>query len=542
MASLSQYPTADLAQGRLLLEQLGSFWINIFQDTDVLRSHLRSSANEQGQSYLNYLEAVASVSRFTVPVFHRQYWYLFGLLRSQTEDVPSVYWPDDLQYGPQNGHVPGRPAGFVQTYNGSDQPGIARAPLPDSFANIPFTIHNKVVLPSQTLVSGLDFTVDPNAKTITFRNNPFLDPLFPKRDVYDANGVKIDEEVALWVYMGDFDLNYVYVQFGYAIGMRYASSQDYKNILNAVWDMFVLCLSRESLQQFLSAMSGIPFVLETEEKIEVVRTEDDRQLIITDRHVYQFKLSAVLLYSMADVGKTIYHGQPLCTAVLIEELAQHDPNYSVLPALALSKGFLSGGYLADLTFRNANVTLDYLGLNAYNKAVVQFNVSGFPNDVAAFWDAVNIRGIVSGKMLSEYLDTRVNPTTPPLPMNLPSVINPMQFILSNLMRNNLFVIRVRYSDFADDVPGLGAFQYLRNVIPPHTTYIVFVDLSTTETIDLAQAGGEDGAGTEEDVTTFLGATPFAEDLFEAGSAPPGAGATYQDAFVKAYLVSSTCQE
>jgi hypothetical protein len=540
--ALPQYPTADLDQGRLLLEQLGSFWTNIFRDVGVLQSHMRSNANEQGQSYLGYLEAVACVSRFTVPVFHREYWHLFVLSRNVVVNQASVYQPNDLQYGPQDGTVPGRPVGFVQTYGGQDKVGVVKAPLPDKLANIPFTIHNKVVLPSQTLMSGLDFTVDTDSKMITFRTNPFNDPLFVKRDVFDSAGIKIDEEVALWVYLGDFDLDYVYIQFGYALGIKYASSQEYKDLLNAVWDMFVMCLSRESLQQFLSAMSGVPFVLETEETIEVVRVEADRQLIITDQHVYQFKLSAVLLYSSSDVGTKLYHGQALCTAVLIEELAQHDPNYSVLPSVALSRGLLSGGYLADLTFRNANVQLEYLGLDEYNKAVVRFDVSGFPGDVEAFWNAVNIRGVVSGKMLSEYLDTRVDPTTPPLPMNLPSVINPLEFILSNLMRNNLFVIRVRYQDFADNVPGLGAFQFLRDVIPPHTTYIVFVDLTVTETIDLAQAGGEDDAGAEEDVTTFLGATPFAEDLFEAGSAPPGAEATYQDAFVKAYLVSSTCQE
>lgn len=540
--ALPKYPTADLDQGRLLLEQLGSFWTNIFRDVDVLQSHLRSSANEQGQSYLNYLEAVACVSRFTVPVFHREYWYLFVLSRNAVVNQASIYQPNDLQYGSQDGTVLNRPAGFVQTYGGQDQAGVVKAPLPDKLVNAPFTMHNKVVLPSRTLVSGLDYTVDSVNKTISFRSNPFNDPLFIKRDVFDSEGIKTDEEVALWVYLGDFDLDYVYVQFGYALGIKYASSQGYKDLLNAVWDMFVMCMSRESLQQFLSAMSGIPFILETEETIEVVRTEPDRQLLITDRHVYQFKPSAVLLYSSADVGTKLYHGQALCTAVLIEELAQHDPNYSVLPSVALSRGLLSGGYLADLTFRNANVQLEYLGLNEYNKAVVKFEVNGFPGDVEAFWNAVNLRGIVSGKMLSEYLDTRVDPTTPPVPMNLPSVINPLEFILSNLMRNNLFAIRVRYRDFADSVPGLGAFQFLRDVIPPHTTYIVFVDLTATETIDLAQVGGEDDAGADEDVTTFLGATPFTEDLFEAGSAPPGAEATYQDAFVKAYLVSSTCQE
>jgi len=54
----------------------------------------------------------------------------------------------------------------------------------------------------------------------------------------------------------EFDLDHVYTHFGYALGVKLASSQGYKDLLNAFWDMHVLGPSRKDLQIFLAAMSG----------------------------------------------------------------------------------------------------------------------------------------------------------------------------------------------------------------------------------------------------------------------------------------------
>ncbi len=537
--ALPTYPPEDLNRGAQLLDQLGSFWATIFDDRDVLQAHLRSSANEQAQSHLDFLEAVASVSRFTVPVFHREIWTLMTIRRSEVESVPSVYGPDDLVYGPQSGTVLGRPEGFIQTYGGQDRLDVIQARLPGALARADFTLQNYVVNPSRVLAYGVDYDVNFDRRLIRFLRDPFQDPLVPRRDIYDDAGNPVDTEIALWVYQGDEDLDLVYTQFGYALGLRLESSQGYQDLLNAFWNQHVNGPNVADMQTYLAALAGAPLVRNPSEVVEVIRSEADSRLIVTDQTVYRVPLTANVVVA---VGDTVRAGDILTDAVQIQELSRHEPDYSNLSAITLSPNFLSGGYFGELTFHNRRVDIEYLGPDANNRTVIRFEVTGFPADVDKFWEDVQNRGTAPGqKTLAELLDTREEPVGQPGPLNLPSQINPLEFVLDNLMRNNLFVIRVRQASFGEDALGTGLFRYLREVIPPHTTYVVFIELTALEdTVDLGQEGGEDAPGVQEAAGVFHGANPIQEDLYEESEAPFGA-AGYQDAAVSVRLVSATCQ-
>lgn len=539
MAELPQYPAEDLNRGAQLLEQLGSFWATIFDDRTVLQTHLRSSANEQAQSHLDFLEAVASVSRFTVPVFHREIWTLMTIKRSDVESVPSVYKADDLVYGQQPGTVQGRPEGFVQTYGGRDRPDMVQARMPDNLAKASFTLQNYVVNPSRVMAYGVDYDVDFDRRLIRFLKDPFEDPMVPRRDIYDAAGNPIDTEIALWVYQGDVDLDLVYIQFGYALGIKLASSDGYKDLLNAFWNQHVTGPNVADMQSYLAALAGAPLVRNPVETVEVIKNEADTKLIVTNLAVYRAPLTANVL---VNVGDTVYAGDILTDAVQIQELSHHAPDYSGLAAVTLSPNFLSGGYFGELTFHNRRVDVEYLGQDAHNRTVIRFEVTGFPSDVEKFWEDVQNRGTQPGhKTLAELLDTRENPVGQPGPLNLPVQINSLEFLLDNLMKNNLFIIKVRQASFGSGALGTGLFRYLREIIPPHTTYVVFIELTAVEdTVDLGQEGGEDAPGVQEAAGVFHGANPIAEDLFEAAEAPFGT-ASYQDAAVSVRLVSATCQ-
>ena len=540
--ALPGYPADDFNRGLQLLTQLGSFWTNVFQDKAILQAHLRSDAQEYAQAHLDVLEAMASLSRFTVPIFHTENWYLLTIKLSDALAVPSIYQPNDLVFGPQPGTRPGRPLGFMQTFGGTDRPPILQALLPDSLVDAPFILQNLVVFPSLTMVNGVDYEIDKERKLIRFSKDPFQNPLIAKRDIFDANGMKVDEEIALWAYQGQFDLEYVYTQFGYALGLKLQSSEGYRDILNAFWDMHVSGMSVTSLQAFLSALSGAKTILDPSETIEVVRTESTSQLIVTSSRVYRFPLAAKLTVTPADVGKVMYAGDALSDAVAVRELSGYLPDYSLLPAIALGPDFLSGGYFAELTFKNHIVALEYLGLDGDGKAVVRFESSGYPGDVETFWDFVQAQGKLPGnKTLAELLDKRTNPVGQPGPLALPATVNPMQFVLGNLMKNNLFVIRVKLASFDANAPGVSLFRLLRTVIAPHTTYLVFIELQPPlETVDLSQPGDENTPGAQESVEKFKNVSPAVEEAYEIGSSPGGNVLTYGDVYVSAKQVSLNC--
>jgi len=177
-----------------------------------------------------------------------------------------------------------------------------------------------------------------------------------------------------------------------------------------------------------------------------------------------------------------------------------------------------------------------------DKAVVVFEVGGFPGDIDSFWEAAQTLGKETGKQtLAELLDTRANPVGQPLPAYLPTTINPLEFVIENILKNNLTIVKVRASAIGADAPGLDLFKYLRDIIMPHTTFVVFVEISAdTDTIDLSQAGDDEEAGVEEEITHFGGIVPTAEVLYPKSVAPAGS-ASYEDIVVRVYRVSEACK-
>lgn len=536
------YPEDDLNKGALLLRQLGSFWTNVFEDKDKLQAFLRGSAHEQAQTHINLLETIASLSRFTVPVFHTENWYLLTIKLSDALNVASKYQADDLVYGPQDGSVVGRTSGFIQNYGGQDKPGVIYAPLPDTLADCPFTLQNLAVFPSKVWVNGVDYDIDKASSLIRFRDNPFLDPLVAKQDLFDSVGQKIDEEIAIWVYKGQFDLTHIYTHFGYAIGLKLESSSDYKNLMNSIWDMYLEGGSVGGMQTLLAAMAGVPTVIDPEETVEVVYSDPHHQVVITNTRVYKLPLGSTVLVAVGDV---VNNGDVLCDAFQVSELSKANPDYSILPAMSLSPSFLSGSYTGELMFRNATVTLDYLGLDEDNRAIVRFETLGYPGDVEDFWDFVHaqgklVNGFTDGKTLANLLDQRVSPTGEPAALALPTTVNPMQFVIENLMRNNLFLIKIKLGSLSSTALGLEFVKNLRAVIPPHTAYIVYVELSPDlETIDLTVVGDEDEPGVQESTSNFT-ATSTSDSADEVFTATPGL-ISYQDGDVILKYVSINCQ-
>ncbi len=528
-----------IKQGDRLLQNLGSFWSNIFAGSGKLQAYTGGLAQSQAQNYLNYLEAVATLSRFTVPVFHKENWFLLSITESSVAGVASIYQPNDLVYGPQTGDVAGRPAGFVQTYGGQDKPGIVEVQLPTTLANIPFNLQNYVLHPTKTWMNGIDYYIDRDRNLLVFRDNPFLDPRVPQRQVFNSAGVQIDTEIAIWIYSGDFDLDYLYTYLGYALGVQLPSSEFAKAVLNAFWDMHLLGPSMEQFTVMLAALAGDPLVINPREEVIAIWVDTDNKLVITDLEVYQLPTTAT---TAVTVGETVFAGQSLSDAVTVTEMSGAMPQQSILPVLSLSNDFLSGNFISSLTFPNKTVALEYVGVNANGKAVVRFEVSGFPGDQDAFWGQVQTNGELPGnKTLAELLDTRTVKTGQPGPTNLPATINPLKFLLDNLMGNNLFVVRINLASFDPTAPGVTVMGLLREVMPPHINYVVYVQLEPqADILDLGQAGDDTEGGASDSAEAFFGVTA-PEDVGHEVHYGPGNYLTYGDVAVYARLVSLTCQ-
>ena len=461
-------------RGDFMLGRLGTFWHTIFQDQDRLKDYLRGEFLDAGQTYLKYLEVVATISRFNCPVLHRENWYCLTFLQSDLE-AAVIRYGDGEEYG----------AGFQ--YGTRAQRSEFSITLPEGFRAGQF-MFNRILQPSLTYTSGIDFEVNLTKNVITFREDPFESALVSKRNVMGPAGDVQDVEAALWVYNGEFDWQYLWYHWGYALRAYMESSDYYKDFLNALADCYTQGPSLAAIEGLISALTGVPIIQEDTEVVEQILVTADVAQVVTDIHVYELQPNATIIVSEGD---TLHGGAPLTDAFQLLELNDRLPTQAELPGFSFDKEFIAGEYFSSLLFENKDVDLQYLGVDAASgKAMVAFEVSGFPADVAQFWINTHEKGVTGGQVLADALDLRAegNRQVPPTPANLPATVNPLGLVLDNLMDNNLFLVVLKPGQFPGDAPGVAFFSYLRRSIQPQTTYVVYVEIDAgSEYIDFSDS-------------------------------------------------------
>jgi hypothetical protein len=494
------YPSRDLDKPQRLLDQLGSFWAGTYAGSFQAERYVFGRARLEQQTEQITQEAVDAVSRFQVPVYHTDLWYQLVLKESDLNSEVAIssygegryYGPDpdtglDFQYG-----VPNSIAGYA-------------FPAPANLVAAPL-IFNRLSDPSLSLLPGLDFTLDRDRTRFIFRTNPFDNELIPKRNIYQGDQV-VDREAALWVQRAQIDKGYVYTHFGHVLRLHLQSSQAYRTLVNGIWDGIVEGGHYLSVADSLAAVADAETVQGEEETVVDVVTDALHLLVITDARVYRYNLNAVAVVSVGDV---VRRGDQLIEAVKIYEF-----NRGELPddlrAVTLSSNFLVHGYYDGVTFYNKTVDVVVDTSDVFTR--VSFELGGWPGDVAKFWEDFHVRGVAAGQTLAHLLDTRTNKVGEPGVSNLPGTINPLGFLVENVLRNNVFVIRLKPTQFGPNALPLWTVNQLRRIVPPHTGYIVIVQLDVDEdNIVMEGPGTETEAGYTEELVPYLASEVISEDL------------------------------
>lgn len=510
------FPNTIYDQPQNLLAVLGSWWADTYAGRDQVTTIVEGKCQLENQSMLDLMELIAALSRFTVPIYHTDNWYPLYLLASQRNDAQTslLRYGDGVQYDNGNRYdIPqSRPAhAFPRPAN------LMAAPL----------VMNRFTDPTLLQNENVDYVLIDNA--IIFRQNPFNDPRVATRVVYQ-DGIPVDTEALLWVYRGQFDWDTIYQQFAYVIGMRLKSSAGYRDLMNAVFDAMVGGTTYADIMRAFSAMTGIPLVQEATEKVVDMVVDTENLVIITDQHVYKFGLSAVPVVAVGDV---LHRGAALTDALRIYEL-----NCGIVPdglsSLAMGQGFLATCFYSDLVFENKDVPLivDEHHPSGYTK--VSWSLGGFPLDVDHFFDEMHARGVVEASIpvdecdlptktirypvnncdeqeiigrrgtLAHYLDLRPNQTGEPTASQLPRTINPLRFLVENILRNNACIIRMKAAAGVKGV-GLQNVRLLRKVLPPQTALILLMDLTAvTDSVTVDSV--------TETITPSIGMTPLRDEV------------------------------
>lgn len=522
------YPQSDLDRAQPLLRVLGSFWANTYDARDQIKAFISAVAAGVQQNQADVLEAVDALSRHDIDVLHTENWLPITLKKSQINKTnANTYKFDDtgLLFSNLN------PIAF-DAFSPKD---FYAFPNPKNFVTAA-QLYDRVIFPTFSLIPGTDFIVDSLSDSLIFAENPFDIPGIATEQIY-KDGEIIDEELTLWALKAKLDYQWLFVQFAYAINAQLTSTDNSKKLLNAIVDGLLAGGATEVvLDAALSAIFDIPLV-ETDNEIVELITLDNRGLIIaTSTNVYRFAAEAT---PVVTVGQTLRAGDRLVAGFEITQFNRGEVPDS-LGALALDTGYTTACLYGDLVFENRTVPLQVDENHPSGYTYVKFPLVGFPLDVQKFFDEMHARGIESllapvepgcappktrTGPLAHVLDRRKNPIGEPTADDLPATINPLKFIVENVLRNNAFVVTVRISALGKNQLGLYNIRHVRQLIPPYMA-LFFVYLLNGQTDNITPDLIADNP------TTFTAAEPVADAVpVELVS----------DRGVTVRIVSGTCQ-
>jgi hypothetical protein len=484
------YPSNDLESPKVLLSLLGSHWRNVYQG-DLVESFAFARGQEERQSHGNLLEAVDAVSRNKIPVFHTENWHKLVIKESETNKTGANY----LRYGDNSDPTYGNHAvtGIVHRYGERDI-DIFAFPLPADLKDCDL-IFNTITSPTVSYVYGQDFFIEQGS--IVFKKNPFATSAIDIQEVYEGTTV-VDREASLWIYKAKLERNYITEHYGHTLGYDLPSSEDYKKLVNAAYDAIVGGTTRQEIDLTLSALTGVEVVKNPREIVEHILYDSKGMVIVTDLEAYRFNRQAGAIVA---VGDEVGAGDYLTDSVVVHELNQAEiPPF--LNRLNFGPGVLAPQFIGELSFENASTTLNVTTKDS--KAYLTFDIGGFPGDVERFFDDLHDKGLAEGKTLAQYLDTRGDSqNSEPTASTLPTTINPLQFLVDNLLRFNLFAIKIQTHSINTEL-GLHRTRIFRKLLPPWTAVVILYELEPDdEAVIMDGAGSATEPGYTESPSSFV---------------------------------------
>lgn len=567
-----KYPGSDLDRARNLVAALGSFWARTYTAIDQVTSYVVSTAQQVNQTHRNLLETLAALSRYDVPLFHEEIITPLVLKKSQRNLAQNTQALFDNTTAAFDGAV---------QFDAPEETEFFYFPIPDNFVDVS-QLFNQITFPTAALVRNVDFAISPERQAIVFLADPFENPAFVKRATVTTG--QPDEEITLWGFFGKFDYDYVFNQFAYAVGIKLQTSQGYKDLINAVISGLVEGgVTTARLDDALAAICGVPISAAVDETVETVTYDAAGLLVLTDKSVYRLPSTA---RPRVKAGQRILIGTQLVEGIDVLEFfigniylsvpAQEDelvcfpppsnvvtdfdwalitdeagaslslntlddvcsPERKKLTALTVGPEFLSACFYDELVFENKDVPLEVDINHPSGYTYVKFSVGGFPDDVEEFFNEMHRRGIHAHEnkeecattrrvgTLAQILDKRKNAPTEPTAENLPKTINPLKFIVENVLRNNVFIVRINTEALGQNRLGLYNIRHIRPLIPPQTAMIVVLELALKK--DTIKATNS----IKERISTFTGANPLQDAVPQT---------LVRDTLVNVRRVSGTCQ-
>jgi hypothetical protein len=463
------YSASDLTKQTMrdpyeMYEVLGTYWKDL-DDADTLKQHLFATQQTHADVY-EYCENLRNALGVTsVQPFVTQGWVKLVLKETDLEQVGAVQYGAGYTYG--QGLIYG-------------QVDLRRSAFPTDLVDLG-TVQDLVVHPNLIWDASLFYIQD---GLLVFLKNPF--------DYFTPHLVDGKRELHLWGRNAKRDLKVPYYRYGSILGLNHSTDEAYVSTLSALWGALVNGPSLEALSRGMLSAVGLQYC-EGAETVEQVASDADNLLVITDKRVYRFHPQASPL---VEVGEKLIRGQNLVDTLVVSDLSGgwtgNQDLFARIGSLVLSPNMT--GLAGEVAFPNQDEVW------SYQVDDVRFTLIGAPDVVEEFWDRQHAAGNLAGLLgITSQASTQR--------------VNPLRFLVENVLGANTVVIRVRPEHFRS-----GQIQYFARILPllpSHTLYLFYQDLGSVSD-ELSLASLDLGA-------TLNGAT-VATDLL----GPDSGGPSYTD--------------
>ena len=431
-----QFPKDDLDTPSKATSLVGGYWIEVYEGKDQIYDLVASRNTLWQQSRDSWDEVYRTKARELIDPLSRKNWLYYPILKSKGTTLKNnfgggrSYGDSAFNYGKSVGYVWDLPEGVVEVSQ----------------------IYNRLSEPSLSFIEGIDFVIDRKLKKIVFNEDPFERSEFAKTVVNNKDGTS-DTQLAMWMFGAKYDKSSIQSIYGEPIGVSGPSTEGYKEFVNDIYDSMIQGMSCGKLGHMLGAALELP-VSEGAETVERIH-DSIRKVIITNKNVYFLPGTASAIVS---VDEKVIEGQSLSDSLTITEL-KRNCSLSDISAINLTKGFISNEFMYDLGFINSNVEL-IVKENLDDKTEATFYVGGHPFDVERFWELVKENGLSYGKTLAEGLDKRVEKVGQPTKQDLPSTINPLRFLVDEMIPGGFTLITIKVEPISTEIPKLSLIPEL----------------------------------------------------------------------------------
>jgi hypothetical protein len=476
----SKFPAGDVTDGQYLYRSLGSFWTQIFRDKNVLKGYTIGTADELIQSYFNLTEAIKQYSVKDIDILHKEKWLPLVIKKSEFNNAPFKFTSNSAVFGKQP-NTDSFYAGQIFRFGFSKETGGQVYSFTPTVALSKFgAIANRIIAPSLVLIPGIDVVMQEG--TLYFTVNLFNNSRIPTAKVIDDFGSPVtfkdsrgevfeEEFIVLWMHMAEIDQAALYNTFGVLLDLNLPSAESYKEILKAVFNLYVEGPTVRALTSAFAALAKAPVIIEPEEIVDDIYVDDYNQYVITDKNVYKLALNQNISSDVAR-GVIFFSGEILSADVSVSD-SVIDPIWWQSKVQTTKLSFASHIFIAgvknQLFFENSLKLLTYTGAapNPQDKKLI-FPVLGRDTDVQLFQDYINLPE--NKNELISLLKFKPNITSS-------ITINPIDFLFKNLFKNNTLFVKLDFYEQTQLELFVSLLPLLQFHLPSHVYLLLYISIT-----------------------------------------------------------------